>query len=98
MMLLPCPWCGPRNVSEFRHLGETVMRPDPSATTPAEWRTYLYFRDNRSGWTTEGWYHRAGCRQYFTIQRDMTTNRTLPLSGRSVADAERATIEAAKGN
>ena len=28
---MPCPHCGPRNVSEFRYHGEESPRPDPNA-------------------------------------------------------------------
>ena len=31
MILLPCVWCGPRDASEFAHVGETSARPDPGA-------------------------------------------------------------------
>ena len=49
-MLLPCPWCGPRNATEFRYGGEAGPRPDPATTTPEEWRRYLYFHANPRGW------------------------------------------------
>jgi heterotetrameric sarcosine oxidase delta subunit len=78
MIILPCPWCGDRNVSEFRYTGELVSRPDPATVTPPQWRDYLYLRGNRRGWVTEWWYHRAGCRQYFTIDRDTATDETRP--------------------
>jgi sarcosine oxidase subunit delta len=69
MIQLPCPWCGPRNVSEFRYAGEATTRPDPAATTPQEWREYLYIRRNNRGWVAENWYHSAGCRRFFRLQR-----------------------------
>lgn len=78
-MLLPCPWCGPRNVAEFAYAGEAGARPDPAVTTPEEWRAYLYGAANPRGWTTERWYHRAGCRRYFPLRRDTVTNE--PVAG-----------------
>ena len=75
MILVPCPHCGPRNVSEFRHVGETTARPDPTSATAAEWRGYLYLRRNPAGWTTETWYHRAGCRAFFGAERHTITNQ-----------------------
>lgn len=78
MFLLPCPWCGPRGASEFHYLGETRERPDPRATTPEEWRAYLYERDNVHGWTVESWYHRTGCRRFFTVERHTQTNEVRP--------------------
>lgn len=78
MIQLPCPHCGLRNVSEFRHVGETVSRPDPATATPQEWRAYLYIRSNPSGWTEESWYHGSGCRRYFRLGRHTVTNETRP--------------------
>jgi heterotetrameric sarcosine oxidase delta subunit len=57
VILLPCPYCGPRNASEFRYVGEVSERPDPNEAGVDEWRTYLYARNNPAGWTTETWYH-----------------------------------------
>ena len=85
MTLLPCPWCGPRNVAEFRHVGEQVERPDPATAGPDAWRAYLYLRSNPAGWTTEHWFHRAGCRRYLTVERHTVTNRVRaarPAGGR----------------
>jgi len=75
MILVPCPHCGPRNVSEFRHVGESTARPDPGEATPEQWRDYLYLRRNPAGWTIETWYHRAGCRAYFGAERHTVTNQ-----------------------
>ena len=75
MIQLPCPWCGPRNVSEFRYAGEGGQRPDVQTTTPVEWRRYLYMRRNPLGWTRENWYHGAGCRTYFSLERHTETNQ-----------------------
>jgi len=74
MILLPCPYCGPRNASEFRYVGELSERPDPNASGPGEWRAFLYLRKNPAGWTTETWFHRAGCRQHFVVERHTVTN------------------------
>ncbi|MEJ7795601.1 MAG: sarcosine oxidase subunit delta [Nocardioides sp.] len=80
MMQIPCPVCGPRHADEFRYVGELAARPDPAATTPTEWRDYLYLRRNRAGWTMERWYHRAGCRRYFVVERDTVTHEIRLLS------------------
>lgn len=80
-MLLRCPWCGPRNASEFRHVGEVVPRPDPGGATPEEWRAYLYTRSNPSGWVRENWYHRAGCRRYFAVERHTVSHDVRPVGG-----------------
>ncbi len=96
MILLPCPCCGPRNVSEFHYVGELSERPDPNATGTEEWRDYLYVRDNAAGWTTETWFHRAGCRQHLVAERHTVTNevRASRLPAAQIFDGgqdERAT-------
>ena len=63
MLLIPCPWCGPRNQIEFTYGGDaTLKRPPPDA--PADvWFEFVYLRDNPCGPHDELWLHSAGCRQ-----------------------------------
>ena len=79
MIRIPCPHCGLRNSSEFRHTGEAPQRPDPNASTPQEWRSYLYDKQNPAGPVIETWYHAMGCRRFVTVERDRTTNQTRPV-------------------
>ncbi|MBA3618170.1 MAG: sarcosine oxidase subunit delta [Acidothermales bacterium] len=88
MMLLPCPWCGPRAAEEFGYLGEASKRPDPQQATPREWRNYLYLRNNVAGWTSERWYHRMGCRRYLTVQRHTVTNEVRSATPPAVRTAD----------
>jgi sarcosine oxidase, subunit delta len=74
MMLVPCAWCGPRDATEFQHVGEAVPRPDGANATREQWRAYLYLRANPCGWTTETWYHRMGCRKFISVERHTQTN------------------------
>lgn len=74
MILLPCPWCGPRDAAEFGYLGEVNARPDPRTAEHEQWRAYLHVRANPAGWTTERWYHRMGCRRYLVMERHTVTN------------------------
>ena len=82
MILLPCPWCGPRAATEFAHIGEVSARPDPASATPAQWRGYLYLRANPCGWTSETWYHRMGCRRFIKVERHTETNEVRSAVGR----------------
>ena len=42
MMLIPCPFCGHRNESEFTYGGPVKPdRPDPNATSDEDWVEYL---------------------------------------------------------
>ena len=89
MLLVPCPHCGPRNMSDLRLLGESVSRPDPNRATREEWGDYLYLRDNPADWQKETWYCRAGCRRYFTLERNTATNefREPPMPGDKIGTA-----------
>jgi sarcosine oxidase subunit delta len=74
--LLPCPWCGPRDVYEFRYQGEVTTRPRGDASL-RELTDYVYFRDNVAGVQREWWYHRLGCGLWFLAERDTRTNEVL---------------------
>ena len=80
MLQLPCPWCGPRDESEFSHRGEVVVRPDPDTASDAHWIRYLYYRSNVRGWQHEYWVHSHGCEQLFAIRRHTLTNEIEPLT------------------
>ena len=51
MLLIECPWCGPRDESEFAYSGEAhIVRPlKPEALTDEEWADYLFYRRNTRG-------------------------------------------------
>lgn len=76
MLLIPCPFCGPRDQIEF-HAGGEGDRPRPvdaMALTDAEWADFLFMRRNVRGRQMERWYHVGGCRAWFTIERDTSTH------------------------
>jgi sarcosine oxidase, subunit delta len=79
MMLIRCPWCGPRGAAEFHYAGEFKPRPDAGSVTPGQWREYLYFPANPAGPVAETWYHRMGCRRFFNLERDTVSNQSRPL-------------------
>jgi heterotetrameric sarcosine oxidase delta subunit len=81
MLLIPCPWCGPRDEVEFHYGGEAhIARPaDPDALDDAAWAEYLLMRDNPKGPFAERWVHNAGCRRWFNIVRDTATHRILAV-------------------
>ncbi|MFD9207943.1 sarcosine oxidase subunit delta [Streptomyces sioyaensis] len=81
MLLIPCPWCGDRDETEFGYGGQAhVPHPEaPETLTDAEWAEYLFVRDNPEGPFTEQWVHTAGCRRWFTLVRDTTCNDILAV-------------------
>ena len=81
MLLIPCPWCGPRDEVEFHYGSEAhIARPaDPDALDDMAWAEYLFMRDNPKGPFAERWVHNAGCRRWFNIVRDTATHRILSV-------------------
>lgn len=71
--LITCPLCGPRDVAEYRYGGELQVRPAPGSAA-AEWSAYLFARQNVAGIEEAWWFHRAGCRRWFQVERDTRTN------------------------
>lgn len=81
MLLIPCPYCGPRDEVEFHYGGQAhVARPkDPDALSHAQWADYLFMRDNPKGPFRERWVHAAGCRRWFNMLRDTATHRIIAV-------------------
>ena len=87
MLLIPCPYCGPRAQVEFTYGGDaTVDRPGrPEAVSLQAWLDHVYLRDNPRGPHTEWWHHGAGCRRWIKVRRDTWDHRIL-ASGPPGAD------------
>ena len=81
MLLIPCPWCGPRDEIEFHYGCEAhIARPaDPDALDDAVWTEYLFMRNNPKGPFAERWVHSAGCRRWFNLLRDTATHRIFAV-------------------
>ncbi len=82
MLLIPCPFCGPRHEAEFVCGGERLTtRPmPPQAIADEAWLTRMMTRENRRGPHTEMWWHAKGCGLWFPIQRDTLTHELLSPS------------------
>lgn len=81
MLLVPCPWCGPREEVEFGYGGEAgVAYPgDPASIDDRAWARFVFLRSNPAGPFAERWYHAAGCRRFFVAVRDTVTNEFLEV-------------------
>ena len=77
MLLIECPWCGPRAETEFSYGGEAGITrpPDPDALSDTEWADYLFYRANPCGAHRELWNHAHGCRRWFGVERDTVSYR-----------------------
>ena len=62
MLLIPCPYCGPRPELEFRYAGEAhiARAENPSLLDDEAWTAYLYVRSNPKGPHSERWQHVHG--------------------------------------
>jgi sarcosine oxidase subunit delta len=79
-MLIPCPYCGARDVSEFTYQGDANrVRPDPASTDQAAWNAYVYDRTNPAGDHHEYWQHSGGCRSHLKVTRNTLTHRILDV-------------------
>lgn len=81
MLLISCPWCGPRDEVEFHCGGEAhIVRPkDPDALSDAEWADYLFMRSNPKGGHHERWVHTQGCRRWFNVLRHTVSHQILAI-------------------
>jgi sarcosine oxidase, subunit delta len=77
MLLIHCPFCGPRPEVEFSYGGQAhLARPArPAQLDDQQWVEYLYLRTNARGLHAERWRHLRGCGRYFNALRDTTTDR-----------------------
>lgn len=77
MLLVNCPFCGPRAESEFAYGGEGgIARPlNTEGLSDAEWADYLFMRRNPKGAHHEQWRHASGCGKWFHARRDTVSYR-----------------------
>ena len=78
MQIFTCPFCGPRNETEFHFVAEAGKeRPDTTkAITDVDWARYLYTQRNEKGTVREVWMHTT-CQELFVMERDSVTMDVL---------------------
>ena len=76
MLLIPCPFCGPRPEIEFRNAGHAHVTRDPAVDDRA-WAETLFYRDNPKGIMAERWRHFSGCGRFFNGLRDTVSDAIL---------------------
>ena len=81
MIMIDCPWCGPRSEEEYTCGGQShIVRPEkPAELSDQEWADYLYQRINPKGLHYERWRHTYGCRQWFNVARDTVSHKVLAV-------------------
>ncbi len=88
MLRINCPFCGPRDHTEFVYEGDASVEYPPLDASEEAWFDAVYLRQNRRGVHLEHWHHAMGCRQLLVVERDTLTHEI-----RSVRLAHRATAE-----
>ena len=74
MIRIDCPFCGPRDHSEFTYGGDATIE-YPALDAPMEaWHDAIFLRDNIRGMQAETWHHVNGCRMWLVIERDTMTH------------------------
>ena len=74
MLRIPCPFCGPRDHSEFDYAGDATVE-HPALDAPiGDWVDAVYVRDDPKGTHTELWRHTRGCRCWLAVRRDTLTH------------------------
>ncbi|MDF1720816.1 MAG: sarcosine oxidase subunit delta [Minwuia sp.] len=75
-MIIDCPVCGPRHLTEFSYGGEASRTPVGIAQTDQQaWEGYVFARNNPRGLHDEHWQHSGGCRSWLHVRRDVTNHR-----------------------
>jgi sarcosine oxidase subunit delta len=100
MLLIPCPYCGPRPEIEFRYGGEAhIARPiDPAALDDAAWAAFLYLRTNPKGLHAERWRHTHGCGRFFNAVRDTVSDKFVATYESGAPKPDLAPLAAAAKN
>ncbi|MEX0405638.1 sarcosine oxidase subunit delta [Aquibium sp. LZ166] len=85
MQRFPCPFCGPRDETEFHFAAEAgKTRPEPAGEVGAErWAEYLHLKKNPKGPTREIWVHTT-CGEFFLMERDTLTHQVAGSSALGV--------------
>ena len=81
MFVIPCPYCGERDQSEFAYAGEAhIARPEwRDDMSDEEWADFVFMRTNTKGVFAERWIHAAGCRKIFNALRNTATDELLAV-------------------
>jgi sarcosine oxidase subunit delta len=100
MLLINCPYCGPRPEIEFQYGGQAhIARPEnPSTSSDEEWTEFLYMRSNPKGAHFERWRHTHGCARFFNAVRDTVSDFFLATYeiGAPRPDLDRLTEDAGR--
>ena len=80
MLIIDCPFCGPRDHSEFSY-GEdaSISYPDVDNLDLEAWYEAVFERENPRGPHLEKWHHQQGCRMWLVVERDTVTHEIFDV-------------------
>ena len=81
-MIIPHPYLGPRDASEFVYKGDAELVFRPERVEPVDYdafHDYLYLRQNPAGIHKELWYHEYGDRSWLVVTRNTQTHEILKV-------------------
>ena len=86
-MLLSCPWCGPRELEEFRFrsivMGDRMPTiggaGDDGCSSATDAYARVYERTNVTDSSVEYWQHERGCRAWLVVRRNPSTAEVLDV-------------------
>ena len=74
MIRIDCPFCGPRDHSEFSYGGDASIEYPALDAPMEEWHDAIFLRENLRGMQSETWHHANGCRMWLIVERDTMTH------------------------
>ena len=93
MIRINCPFCGPRDHSEFSYGGDaSVVYPELDASADA-WHDAVFMRENIRGVQSETWHHISGCRMWLVVERDTVTHEISSVKPAHVGIAKALSAE-----
>lgn len=78
-MIISCPFCGPRNQTEFVYWHEADTEFPPLHAPLDAWANAVFQRKNPAGRAQEIWHHSLGCRLWLRIDRDTITHKIFSV-------------------
>ena len=86
MLLIPCPYCGERDESEFSYGGGSRDYPSLGEDYSInDWFQSVYLPKLDQNTLCEYWYHNAGCEQRDDVKRNLFTHKIELASSRKIS-------------
>ena len=79
MIIIDCPFCGPRDHSEFSYGSDASIKYPDLNSSIKEWTEAIFFRKNIDGVQSETWHHSSGCRMWLEVERCTKTHKIFSV-------------------